>query len=104
RAARAKGEKWYLPEKMIKRRLDVPGRCVYIPALSRRLLRLGYKVMDIKANTANTKKSVQIFEYEEGLDEDLERLAAEEQAKNESGKNKQRVNTLIRSAFLDKKE
>ncbi len=83
---------------------EVLGRCVYIPSLTRKLLRMGYNIIDVKPNHANSKKTVHIFEYTDQLDKDLERLIAQAQEKRESNKTKTKVNEMIRDTFLDKKE
>ncbi len=83
---------------------DVLGRCVYIPSLTRKLLRMGYNIIDVKPNHANSKKTVHIFEYTDRLDKDLEQLIAEAQEKRENNKTKTKVNEMIRDTFLDNKE
>lgn len=83
---------------------DVLGRCVYIPSLTRKLLRMGYKIIDVKPNHANSKKTVHIFEYTDQLDKDLEKLIAQAQEKRENNKTKTKVNEMIRDTFLDSKE
>lgn len=83
---------------------DVLGRCVYVPSLTRKLLRMGYNIIDIKPNHANSKKTVHIFEYTDRLDKDLERLIVEAQKKCDNNKIKIKVNEMIRDAFLDNKE
>ncbi len=83
---------------------DVLGRCVYIPALARRLLRMGYNIIDIEPNRADSKKTVHIFEYTDRLDNDLEWLITQAQGKYENNRIKTKVNKMIRDTFLDNKE
>ncbi len=85
---------------------DVLGRCVYIPALARRLLRMGYNIIDIEPNRADSKKTVHIFEYTDQLDNDLERIIeqAQEKCGNDKTMTRVKVNKMIRDTFLDNKE
>lgn len=82
----------------------VLGRCVYVPSLTRKLLRMGYNIIDVKPNHANSKKTVHIFEYTDQLDKDLEQLIVEAQEKRKNNKTKTKVNGMIRDTFLDNKE
>lgn len=100
KAARENGKTWIDNDEEFKKN-DAPGRCVYIPALTRKLLRMGYEIIDVKPNHANDKKTVHVFRYTEQLDDDLKRLASEEQQRHEKSRTKIKVNEMIRGAFLD---
>lgn len=81
---------------------DRVGRCVYVAGLARQLIRMGYKVIDIKPNRANRDKSVFVFEPTDEFENDLARLVDKIKEKRENSEGKNKVNEEIRKTFLDK--
>lgn len=59
--------------------MDKNPRIVIKPAVARKLLKLGYKIIDIKPQRQESgfidfTRSVFLFEYEDGLDDDIQKL------------------------------
>ena len=54
------------------------GRCVYVPALARMLLRNGHKIIDIKPNRQDKERTVFVFADDETFNADLEKAIEEE--------------------------
>lgn len=76
------------------------GRCVYVPALARILLRNGHKVIDIKPNRENKDRTVFVFADESTFNSDLEKAIDEIKGKREKISEQVRLNTEIRTACL----
>lgn len=79
------------------------GRCVYVPCLARKLLHMGYEIIDIKPNRVDSARTVHVFKYTDGIDEDLKKLIEEVKSRRESNSVSTEVNEMVRDTFLDDK-
>lgn len=80
------------------------GRCVYVPCLARKLLHLGYEIIDIKPNRVSPERTVFVFRYTDKIDNDLKDLIEEVKEQRENTSSKTAVNEMVRDTFLDNKE
>lgn len=80
---------------------EVNGRCVYVPALARKLLRNGHKIIDIKPNRDCAERTVFVFLDDETFNSDLETAVNEVRAKKEKKSEQNRLNEQIRTICLD---
>lgn len=48
---------------------DKLGIKVYTGKVARQLLKLGFKIIDVKANPMNKERTLFIFEYKDGINE-----------------------------------
>ncbi|UNC92732.1 hypothetical protein [Candidatus Contubernalis alkaliaceticus] len=54
------------------------AKLIFNPKIARRLLGMGYEVIDIKKNKDNPERIVFVFENVSGLEEDLDEIGLEE--------------------------
>ena len=76
------------------------GRCVYVPALARMLLRNGHKIIDIKPNRQDKERTVFVFSDDETFNADLEKAIEEVKGKREKISEQARLNSEIRTNCL----
>lgn len=76
------------------------GRCVYVPALARKLIRNGHKIIDIKPNRQYAERTVFVFEDDSTFNDDLQKAIEDIKEKRERNDEKARLNSEIRNSCL----
>lgn len=80
---------------------ELNGRCVYVPALARQMLRKGHVIIDIKPNRENAERTVFVFLDNDKFNEDLELAINEIRGKKAKISEQARLNAQIRNTCLD---
>ena len=80
---------------------EINGRCVYVPALARQLLRKGHTIIDIKPNRECAERTVFVFSDNDTFNADLENALNEVREKKAKKSEQARLNAQVRDTCLE---